>query len=149
MEVPNSDCIYLIGGDDGFFDLNSTEFISLKYGADKGPTLPFVISFHCLIKVNDSQILIVGGKQNGTTAKNTWKIAFSGEKIVKVEKGPMLNAERKLMACGKMRDLQGNWRLVVAGGKDASGTSLNSTEILNSTLDAVWKKGKQRKLITF
>ena len=149
MELPNSNCIYSIGGDDGLSDLNSTEFISLKYGAEKGPTLPFVISFHCLIKVNDSQIFIVGGKQNGTTSKNTWKITFSGEKILKVEKGPTLNVERRLMACGKMRDLQGNWKLVVAGGKDAYGASLNSTEILNSPLDAVWMIGTQRKPITF
>ena len=139
----------LIGGDDGLSVLNSTEFISLKYGAEKGPTLPFVISFHCLIKVNASQILIVGGKQNGTTSKNTWKITLSGEKISMVEKGPTLNVERRLMACGKMRDLQGNWRLVVAGGKDAYGVSLNSTEILNSPFDAVWKNGTQRKPITF
>ena len=34
-----------------------------------------------------------------------------------------------------------NWKLVVAGGKDASGASLNSTEILNSTVDAVWMIG--------
>ena len=109
----------------------------------KGIDLPFTINFHCITQLSSTKIIIIGGKQNGVTSRQTW-IADTANGNVELESGPSLNNERQLMSCGRMINEQGHVQIVVAGGKDANGATLDSVELLDSTLSD-WLMGKQSK----
>ena len=69
--------IWIVGGTSDIFDTskasNSSEFIdSAEYSVSKGPDLPFTIHSHCMIKFSETEIYIIGGRQNGKIANKTW-----------------------------------------------------------------------------
>ena len=130
--VINDSSIWIVGGNNGENDLNSSEVISLhdnKGKSTKGFQFPFTITFHCMIQYAANSVFIIGGSQNGETSINTWIVRFLNDEIVQIKKGPELNHKRKLMSCSKMQDDSGNTKLIVAGGKDDT-TTLDSVEIL-------------------
>ena len=128
-----------LGGNDGSNDLNSSEFLSLSNGSQPGPQLQYGISFHCVIKIDPKTALVIGGLQDGVTSKDTWIINLANENN-SFKKGPSLKMGRRLMSCGKMSDSNGKSIFVVTGGKDQSGATLDSTEILHS-LEGSWNFG--------
>ena len=69
--------LWIVGGTSDIFDpskaSNSTEFIdSAKHSVSKGPDLPFTIHCHCMIKYSETEIYIIGGRQNGKISNKTW-----------------------------------------------------------------------------
>ena len=129
------------GGNNGSHDLATSEFISTSGdGTVKEIDLPFTINFHCTTQLSSTKIIIIGGKQDGVTSRQTW-IADITNGNVELESGPIMNNERQLMSCGRMTIEQGQTRIVVAGGKDVNGATHDSVEILDLTLN-VWSMGK-------
>ena len=64
--------------------LNSTEYVRLNQPTEKGPKLPFGISGHSMVKVNDTTVYITGGGGVGEATDETWIADFSdGFKINK------------------------------------------------------------------
>ena len=120
-------------------DLNSSEFLSLSNGSLPGPQLQYRISFHCVIKIDSKTAMVIGGIQDGVTSKNTWIVNLANENN-SFKQGPSLKMGRRLMSCGKMSDSNGKSIFVVTGGKDQSGATLDSTEILHS-LEGSWNFG--------
>ena len=112
--------------------------ITLDQTSAKGPELPFTIYDHGMVKYNDHAIYIIGGWQNDSTSKDTWIVDPSNE--FKIRKGPSLKEAREEFSCGKMI-LHGKVYLVVAGGSDESGSSLDSVEILDPSSDQGWTSG--------
>ena len=44
------------------FESNTTELIDIKHGISaKGAQLPINLQSHCLIKINENQVLLTGG----------------------------------------------------------------------------------------
>jgi hypothetical protein len=49
-----------VGNDTGWSNTNSTEFVELN-GTIPGPDLPHVVGDHCLVSLNDTNIILIGG----------------------------------------------------------------------------------------
>ena len=112
--VLNQSTLWVTGGEEHFNALSTTEFITLDQAAATGPKLPFTISHHGMIKLNDHAIYIIGGWQNGSRSRDTWIVDLSNNGF-DIKKGPSLNQARKYFSCGKML-AHDKVLLVVAGG---------------------------------
>ena len=132
------------GGNNGSNDLNTSEFVSLAQGAVAGPTLSFAMSFHCMVKFNSSTAMIIGGQQNGTNSEKCWFVNFATGFI---KEGNSLNVDRRLMSCEKIIKDSENIIIVVAGGKDLTGASLDTIEFFNSALGH-WTLGFRWEVIS-
>ena len=147
--VLNESKIWVTGGlfDDGE-RLNSTEVISLDQPSVQGPKLPFTVSDHCLVLVNSSTILLIGGIQNSQASNKTWIIDPS--KDFQIKEGPSLNCIQKnglgtsgTAFCAKMR-IDGRIFLVAVG----DGWNVGCVELLDTNcLDEGWKKGMNKFFI--
>ena len=131
----NESLLWIIGGHDGNNDVLSSDFIGIDQ-VYKGPDIPFTLSFSCVTE-SDKDIYLIGGRQNGSTSSDVW----IADTELQLRKGPSLNVARRLHSCGKMKDLNGNVLLVVSGGKDKSGMTLDSVEVLNLTSSISWMIG--------
>ena len=97
--------------------------------AQESIELPFNISFHCAIHLTEQSFILIGGIQNGSVSRLTWIIDFKSNPV-SITTGPQLIQKRTQIACGKMLNGKGISKLVVAGGKDETGSGLNSVEVL-------------------
>ena len=62
--VFNESTLWIVGGlDKNDTALATTEFISVDRGPTLGPELPFSIRGHCMIKLSDNSIYVIGGYQ--------------------------------------------------------------------------------------
>jgi hypothetical protein len=104
------------------------------------PSMPTGLSFHCMVKLNATTVLVAGGVFPNFTAStvtyiynDVYKTWFSG---------PKLNQARQSHKCGKiMVDSTSNkWGVVAIGGMNATslGTVLSTVEFLDPDLMA-WK----------
>ena len=132
--------VWIVGGWDGYQDLDTTEFIAQDFSSNQGPKLPFSIKDHGTIRFHGNFVLIFGGIQNGLRSNCSW-IAnpLSGSKI---KPGPNLNFIRHQHSCGKFK-LNGKLYVIVAGGRNENDEVLDTTEIFdcNST-QSKWTIGK-------
>ena len=64
--------LWVVGGHDGYNELSSTEFISSDKAPILGPSLPFTISWHTMVRYDSEQVFIIAGKQEGNTTNKTW-----------------------------------------------------------------------------
>lgn len=119
-------------------DLNSTEFLFANKKSEQGPTLDFVIAHHCMVKVSESAIYMVGGKQDGEISPQVW-IADPTNNF-EVKKGPSLQKGRYFHSCAVYQD-SGVVKIVVAGGFGDAGPT-NSVEILDPSKSNQWESGK-------
>ena len=137
--------LWIVGGSNGWNDLNSTEFIKLGQPSVKGRDLPFTIRYHSMIQYDEKSIYIIGGWQNEQIfSKKTWIVDPTNE--FQITEGPSLNKARSYHGCAKMT-LNGRTILVVAGGYGNNGT-LDSVEILDPSENNVWTQGLYLKFIT-
>ena len=82
---------------------NSTEYIRLNQTTKKGPTLPFRISGHSMVKVNETTVYITGGG-TGDGTDQTWIVDFSNG--FKIKEGPRLLTARS-GHCSAMMKIRG------------------------------------------
>jgi hypothetical protein len=58
--------LLVTGGYDNFgFDLNSAEMLTEEVWESNIPSLPVYISRHCMVTVNSTTVMVIGGYQNG------------------------------------------------------------------------------------
>ena len=128
---------------------STTEFISLDEtsSSSKGPSLPFSVFGHTMIKVNESTIYLIGGVQSGSVSRKTWII--NPTKNFQIKKGPSLKMARCFHSSAMMK-LNGKDYIIVAGGCNFKRRDvykkityhLNSVELLDtSTYFENWKIG--------
>ena len=55
----SNDYLWIVGGYDSI-DVNTTEFVYANKRSEVGPTLDFIIAHHCMEKVSNSAIYIIG-----------------------------------------------------------------------------------------
>ncbi len=118
--------------------LNSAEMLTEKGWESKIPSLPVIIENHCMITVNSTTVMVIGGVQNrqGKSGK-TFLFTFGEENWTE---GPALKYERYLHSCGRIRrdkESQGI-SIIVAGG--INGTYMSSVEILHEGSNE-WQTG--------
>jgi hypothetical protein len=133
--VWNSTTLWMTGGWVGIWT-KSTEFVQLT-GTTPGPDLPLEVYDHCLVSLNDTTVLLIGGVlQSGTTSKATFYYDTDHKTWTD---GPSLILGRNGHSCAlfKSHTVHGHTDTVIVTG----GNNLASTELLN--LDSNnWQSGK-------
>jgi hypothetical protein len=128
------------GGDDAFFiTLSSAEMLTEEGWENNIPPLPVTIHVHCMVTVNSTTVMVIGGRQNGKSSGKTYYFTF-GEENWTV--GPELKNKRAYHSCGKIRGTKKSqeMNIIVAGGSDES--RLSSIEILDAGSNE-WQTGPE------
>jgi hypothetical protein len=143
--VVNSTSLWLSGGYlNNIGKTRTTEFVELN-GTRPGPDLPLVLSFHCLVSLNETIILLIGGKSNEATISATFYYNIDFETWTE---GPPLITARFSHSCALFKSPLHNHNdtVIVTGGYiiDINDENIeqSSTEFLN--LDSnLWTSGNQ------
>ena len=130
----NATTMWITGGKNDGTALSSTEYVTLD-GSTKGINLPFTVSGHCMVKLDETVILLVGGEQDEKISEKTYVINVTNE--FDITEGPSLNRTRSNHGCGILKDEFGNEIVVVVGGN-----SVKEVELLNISLIEEWSFGK-------
>ncbi len=127
------------GRDASGFNLNSTEMLTEQGWDSSLPSLPVTFSFHCMVAVNSTTVMAIGGWQNGLISGKTFYYMFGGESWTE---GPELKNKRSYHSCVKIRRHKESQEMsiIVAGGYD--GSLLSSVEILNEGSNE-WQTGPE------
>ncbi len=109
--------------------LNSTEMLTEEGWKTNIPSLPVTIAYHCMVTVNSTTVMAIGGVQDGGYSGKTFYFTFGEESWTK---GPELKTKRESHSCGKIRTNKESQEMsiIVAGGNDSS-SRLSSVEILD------------------
>ena len=120
--------LWITGGDvngDGVGGLISTDILSSN-GTKRGPDLPTDVAMHCLVRLNSTTAMLIGGEGNGN-GSGTWFFDFGSKTW---SKGPDLKIPRWKHSCGVIYDTKNCDQLVVVTGGMNYGMNLtNSTEM--------------------
>ncbi len=137
--------LLVTGGDDASFsaNLNSAEMLTEEGWESNIPTLPVTIIYHCIVTVNSTTVMAVGGGQNNQYSGKTFYFTFGEESWTE---GPELENKRRWHSCGKIRRNKESQEMsiIVAGGQDGSST-LFSVEILDEGSNE-WQTGPELPL---
>jgi hypothetical protein len=119
--------------------LNTTEMLTEEGWESNIPSLPVTISAHCMVTVNSTTVMAIGGYQNGQWSGKTFYFTFGEGSWTE---GPELKNKRYLHSCGKIRRNKESQEMsiFVAGGYD--GSSLSSVEILDEGSNE-WQTGSE------
>ncbi len=117
--------------------LNSTEMLTVEGWESNIPFLPVTIGSHCMVNVNSTTVMFIGGFQNGI---KTFYFTFGEESWTE---GPELIKNRFGHSCGKIRRYTESQEMsiIVAGGNDGS-SRLSSVEILDEGSNE-WQTGPE------
>jgi hypothetical protein len=119
--------------------LNSAEVLTeLGWNSSIIPSLPVTIAEHCLVTVNSTTVLAIGGSQDGKYSGKTYYFTF-GE--ASWTDGPVLRYKRESQSCGRVRrDKDGQeWSIIVEGGYGGS-SYMTSVEVLDGGSNQ-WRAG--------
>jgi hypothetical protein len=133
--------ILVTGGFDGpDSDHNSAEMLTEEGWESNIPSLPVTISGHCMVTVNSTTVMAIGGYQNNQISGKTFY--FTLEKDSWTE-GPELKNKRRFHSCGKIRRNKESQEMsiIVAGGLDVT-SYLSSVEILDEGSNE-WQTGPE------
>ena len=148
--VLDYDTLWIVGGEGMMEYLNTTELIKIDSNQEishcNGIELPFAFYRHRMVQYNSSAIFLIGGfkfeflNNRGFLSGETW--IFDPKKNFEYRKGPpLMNTDRYLFSCAKMKIQNNATVIVVAGGQNWSNKSeiFDSVEIFFPTLG--WKSG--------
>jgi hypothetical protein len=94
--VLNGDTLWVTGGLIGSIIVQSTEFVQLN-GTKPGPDLPQGVSYHSLVSLNDTTVLLIGGYlADKTYSKATFYYNTDNQTWTE---GPSLITERSIHLC--------------------------------------------------
>jgi hypothetical protein len=137
--------ILVTGGDDmSGSSLNSAEMLTKEGWESNIPSLPVTIYCHCMVTVNSTTVMVIGGYQNDKISGGTFYFTFGEGNWTN---GPLLKNKRIYHSCGKIRrntDSQ-EMSIIVAGGYYGS-SFLSSVEILNEGSNE-WQTGPELPLV--
>jgi hypothetical protein len=127
------------GFDESGSNLKSAEMLTEEGWESNIPSLPVTINGHCMITVNSTTVMVIGGIQNRQTSGMTFYFTFGEESWTE---GPELKNLRDSHSCGKIRRNKESQEMsiIVAGGYDDS--YLSSVEILDEGSDE-WVTGPE------
>jgi N-acetylneuraminic acid mutarotase len=131
--------LLVTGGYDGSY-LNSAEMLTEEEWESNIPSLPVNIAYHCMVTVNSTTVMVIGGRHNGQISGKTFYFTFGEESWTE---GPELKNKRAVHSCGKIRrnkEIQ-EMSIIIAGGFDGS-SKLSSVEILGEDSNE-WQTGPE------
>jgi hypothetical protein len=141
--VVNGTTLWITGGyvQDLNYETKTTEFVQLN-GSNPGPDLPHKVGYHCLVSLNDSTVILIGGMQNGKHLEDTNTFYYNNDDKTWTE-GPKLINGRYWHSCALFKSpLNGNADIViVTGGYNDNIGILRSTEFLNLDINS-WALGR-------
>jgi hypothetical protein len=121
--------------------LKSAEMLTEEGWESNIPSLPVTIIYHCMVTVNSTTVMAIGGVQNGKGyLGKTYYFTFGEESWTL---GPELKNKRRYHSCGKIRRNKESeeMSIIVAGGVDGS-SLLPSVEILDDGSNE-WQTGPE------
>jgi hypothetical protein len=130
--------ILVTGGyDASLSDLKSAEILTEEGWERNIPSLPVTMYGHCMVTVNSTTVMAIGGWQNDQDSGKTFFFTF-GEEIW--TEGPELKNKRIYHSCGKIRRNKESQEMsiIVAGGYYVS--FMSSVEILDEDSNE-WQTG--------
>jgi hypothetical protein len=133
--------LLVTGGYDGPRSfLNSAEMLTEEGWKSNIPSLPVTIYAHCMVTVNSTTVMAIGGYQNGLISGKTFYFTFGDESWTE---GPELKNKRGWHSCGKIRRNKESkeMSIIVAGGQYVS-SYLSSVEILDDGSNE-WQTGSE------
>jgi len=133
--------ILVTGGyDASFSSLNSAEMLTEEGWESNIPSLPVTIKSHCMLTVNSTTVMAIGGRQNNQYSGKTFYFTFGEESWTE---GPELKNKRLYYSCGRIRRNRESQEMsiIVAGGDDGS-SRLSSVEILDEGSNE-WQTGPE------
>ncbi len=122
-------------------NLNNAEMFTEEGWESNIPSLPLTIQSHCMVTVNSTTVMVIGGRQNGNyISGKTFYFTFGEESWTE---GPELKNKRSHHSCGKIRRNKESQEMsiIVAGGYDGS-AYLSSVEILDEGSNE-WQTGPE------
>jgi hypothetical protein len=130
--------LLVTGGYDGSH-LKSAEMLTEEGWERNIPSLPVTIAYHCMVNVNSTTVMAIGGQQNGQYSGKTFYFTFGEESWTE---GPELKNKRAAHSCGKIRRNKESQEMsiIVAGG--SGGSYLSSVEILDEGSNE-WQTGPE------
>ena len=133
--------LLVTGGSGATIDpLNFAEILTEGRWEINIPSLPAAIYAHCMIAVNSTTVIAIGGSNGQWSSNKTFYYTFGDENWTE---GPQLKNQRGYFGCGKIR--KGNdsqeMSLIVAGGI-GDGSYLSSVEILDGDSNE-WHTGPE------
>ena len=107
------------------------------------PPMPVVIAYHCIVLVNATTVMVIGGYQRYEDSGKTFY--FNKEQQSWTE-GPELTYKRSFLSCGRIRKNKDSQEMsIIAVGGFIGGLSISSTEILDAGSNE-WRNGPQLPL---
>ena len=134
--------LLVTGGYDGSGSIfNSAEILTEKGWESNIPSLPVTINGHCMVTVNSTTVMVIGGVQNYQSSGKTFYFTFGEERWTE---GPKLKNKRIYHRCGKIRrnKMSQEMSIIVAGGSDGVYSYLSSVEILDEDSNE-WQTGPE------
>jgi hypothetical protein len=133
--------LLVTGGWNSSIYLNSAELLTEEGWESNVPSLPVYTAYHCMVTVNSTTVMAIGGYQNSQEhSGKTFYFTFGEESWTE---GTELKHKRGFHSCGKIRrDQEGEgMSIIVAAGDDGS-AYLSSTEILDEGSNE-WRTGPE------
>jgi hypothetical protein len=124
----------------GSGSLKSAEMLTEEGWESNIPSLSVTIYGHCMVTVNSTTVMAIGGWQNGPKSGKTYYFNLGEQSWTE---GPELKKKRGRHSCGKIKrnkDSQ-EMSIIVAGGWDSS-SILSSVEILHEGSNE-WQVGPE------
>ncbi len=121
-------------------NLNSAEMLTEEGWESNIPPLPVTIAHHCMVTVNSTTVMVIGGWQNRKQLSGkTFYFTFGKESWTE---GPELKNKRAAHSCGKIRRNKESQEMsiIVAGGY--YGGYFSSVEILDEGSNE-WQTGSE------
>ena len=132
--------ILVTGGNNGAY-LKSAEMLTEQGWDSKIPSLPVTIAVHCVVPVNSTTVMVIGGLQNARLSGKTFYFTIGEESWTE---GPELKFKRMCHACGRVRrnSRSQGMSIIVVGGRNGSSSSISSVEVLDESSNE-WETGPE------
>jgi hypothetical protein len=118
----------LVTGGVGLEVLNSAEILTENGWESNIPSLAVTIYDHCLVTINSTTVMVIGGIQNNQISGKTFYFNFGEDGWTE---GPELKNKRRLHSCGRIRRDKDSQEMstIVVSGQDLG--FISSVEILD------------------
>jgi hypothetical protein len=128
------------GYDESVSDLNSAEMLTEEGWESNIPSLPVTFYAHCMVTVNSTTVMAIGGTQNGQSySGKTFYFTLGDESWTE---GPELKNKRSSHSCGKIRRNKESQEMSIIAAGGIKSSFLSSVEILHEGSNE-WQMGPE------
>ncbi len=133
--------LFVTGGLNGPNFLSSAETFTEQGWQAKVPSLPIPIGYHCMVEVNSTTVLIIGGYQSGQRSAKTFYLSTKDQSWTA---GPDMKTPRYIHSCGRIKKDNASQAasIIVVSGVGDGFVTLTSVEILDEGSNS-WRTGPE------